>query len=359
MRRFLLYGHGGAYNHGAEAILRGTVPLLREAGGRILLSTNFPEQDREFGLDGLVDELIGADWALAAREKAAADTARKKELAREMYREALGRIDADTVCLAVGGDNYCYPNWHRQSIFHERAKEKGAKSILWGCSIEPSAIDAAMEAVLRGHDRIYARESHTRDALLQRGIGQVQLCRDPAFSMEAEAVVPPEGFVPGAMAALNLSPLMLRRDARILDYFTETARALLQRAEGLLLMPHVTMPADDDREALEALAARLGREEQKRLCRIPDSLNAPQRKYLISQCEMLVCCRTHASIAAYSTGVPVLVAGYSVKAAGIAADLGMEDWTLSAAGLPQLCARALRLWEERAAVRAKLKALRL
>ena len=36
--------------------------------------------------------------------------------------------------------------------------------------------------------------------------------------------------------------------------------------------------------------------------------------------------RTHATIAAYSTGVPTLVIGYSVKARGIAKDLfGTED----------------------------------
>lgn len=39
-------------------------------------------------------------------------------------------------------------------------------------------------------------------------------------------------------------------------------------------------------------------------------------KGYISRCRFLVAARTHASIAAYSTGVPALVAGYSVKARG-------------------------------------------
>ncbi len=42
--------------------------------------------------------------------------------------------------------------------------------------------------------------------------------------------------------------------------------------------------------------------------------------------QLLRWCRTHATIAAYSTGVPTLVVGYSVKARGIARDLfGTED----------------------------------
>lgn len=45
MKKYLLYGHGGAYNHGAEAIVRSTVALIREREpeAHILLSTHFPE----------------------------------------------------------------------------------------------------------------------------------------------------------------------------------------------------------------------------------------------------------------------------------------------------------------------------
>jgi polysaccharide pyruvyl transferase WcaK-like protein len=49
-------------------------------------------------------------------------------------------------------------------------------------------------------------------------------------------------------------------------------------------------------------------------------------KYLISRCRFFLGARTHATIAAYSSCVPTLVVGYSVKARGIARDLfGTED----------------------------------
>lgn len=49
-------------------------------------------------------------------------------------------------------------------------------------------------------------------------------------------------------------------------------------------------------------------------------------KGFISRCRLFVGARTHATIAAYSTCVPTLVAGYSVKARGIAKDLfGSEE----------------------------------
>ena len=71
MKKLLLYGHGGAYNHGAEAILRSSISILRQADCPILLSTHFPVQDQEFGLDKLVDRLIPADFTLVSQERMA------------------------------------------------------------------------------------------------------------------------------------------------------------------------------------------------------------------------------------------------------------------------------------------------
>lgn len=354
MNKLLLYGHGGAYNHGAEAILRGSLPLFRKAGVPILLSTHFPGQDREFGLDALVDRLIPADLSLVPAERAAAGFAQKERAAAQIYREALAEIDSETVCIGIGGDNYCYPNWHRQSVFHHTAKERGGRSILWGCSIQPELICGRMEEVLRAHDRIYARESLTADALRAHGAGPVVLRPDPAFSLRPEPAALPEGFA-GRAAAVNLSPLMLRRSGRLLEHFAEAAHFLLCKADTLVLLPHVLMPTDNDQEALDALRACLSPAERARTCTVPRQWNAAQRKYLVSRCELLVCCRTHASIAGYSCGVPTLVAGYSVKSQGIGKALGMEQWVLPLEQGERLPALTAALWERRGQVRAALQ----
>lgn len=353
MKKILLYGYGGACNHGAEAILRSSAPLFRKAGVPILLSTHFPEQDREFGLDGLVDRLIPADLSLVPEERAAGTFEAKERIAARIYRDALAEIDSGTICVSVGGDNYCYPNWHRQSVFSRIAKERGGKNILWGCSIQPEMIDGRMEGILRAHDWIFARESLTAGALRDHGIARVTQRPDPAFFLPPEPVPLPEGFQ-GCAAAVNLSPLMLRRSGRLLSDFAEAARLLLKKADTLLLLPHVTMPADDDREALEKLVQRLSPEERSRICRVPENANAAQRKYLISRCELLVCCRTHASIAGYSTGVPTLVMGYSVKSRGIGLDLGMERWVIPVEDSEKLPERAAELWECRRQIQAHL-----
>ena len=52
-----------------------------------------------------------------------------------------------------------------------------------------------------------------------------------------------------------------------------------------------------------------------------EDANAETLKGVISRCRFFIGARTHATIAAYSTCVPTLVVGYSVKAKGIAKDL--------------------------------------
>ena len=76
--------------------------------------------------------------------------------------------------------------------------------------------------------------------------------------------------------------------------------------------------SNDDRTVLNRLYEEFGRHE--RLIPVEDH-SAPELKYIISKCRLFVGARTHATIAAYSSCVPTLVVGYSVKARGIARDL--------------------------------------
>ena len=59
----------------------------------------------------------------------------------------------------------------------------------------------------------------------------------------------------------------------------------------------------------------------KRVSIVDQEYTCEQLKYIISKCRFMVAARTHASIAAYSSEVPTLVLGYSVKSKGIARDL--------------------------------------
>lgn len=66
--------------------------------------------------------------------------------------------------------------------------------------------------------------------------------------------------------------------------------------------------------------------DTNRVIMFEEMYNCMQLKYIISRYRMFVGARTHVTIAAYSTCVPTLVAGYSIKTRGIARDIfGSEE----------------------------------
>lgn len=80
---------------------------------------------------------------------------------------------------------------------------------------------------------------------------------------------------------------------------------------------------NDDRSILNKLYDEFKKSE--RIVVIQDC-NCMQLKGYIAKCRFFVGARTHATIAAYSTEVPTLVVGYSIKSRGIAKDIfGREE----------------------------------
>jgi len=330
----LLYGHGGSYNHGAEAALKSTIRIIREKydGAFIAVSSHFPEQDIEFGLDA--DEFFAPDPEAWHAEKLAVSISDKERLARDMYARAIDSITHDTVCISVGGDNFSYPNWHRLVVFQQAASRLKAKTILWGCSIQPSAITREMTEVLRTYSHIIARESITYKTLQSAGLStEVHLVPDPAFMLAPEPVQMPCGFQERDIVGINISPLIMRREP-VSGMIAENIQALIDHILiesdfNIILIPHVTTPADNDYSVLYDLEQAVPSQYKPRVWLAGDRFSAAERKYIISKCRLLVCARTHAAIAAYSSGVPALVLGYSDKSAGIAKDLNAGGFVIN------------------------------
>ncbi|MEL7624274.1 MAG: polysaccharide pyruvyl transferase family protein [Clostridiales bacterium] len=338
MKRFLLYGHGGAYNHGAEAIVKTTTKLIRQKydDAYIAISSHFPEQDREYDIEA--DKFFSPIPEIWRQERQSGSIIEKEGLARKMYAEALGFIDKDTTCLSVGGDNFCYPNWHRLAVFQQQATEKNAESILWGCSVEPAMITPQMWSVLNTYTHLLTRESKTYSALQQSALNtDIQLLPDPAFLLEAKQIPLPDDFQMGNTVGINVSPLVMRREP-ISGILLENIRNLIDYILSgtemrVALIPHVIMPVDNDYDVLSEIKQLLAPDLHSRIWLVDRKLSAAELKFVISKCRFLVCTRTHASIAAYSSGIPTLVIGYSVKAAGIAEDLGLSEFVIDVAGI--------------------------
>ena len=330
--RLVMYLHGGSGNHGCEAIVNSTCRMTEELPK--LLVTNSEKEDRFYSLEPLCDILqerkiaehfFAHVWYYLWR----AVFHDPEAFMRYRFRQVLGRNRAP-LYLSVGGDMYCYGLSRKEAIVaNSTFVRAGAKTILWGCSLEPELLqDPEVVEDMKLYTLITPRESITADALRQAGVaGNVKQFPDPAFALEPENIALPERFAAGRTIGINISPMIVRHEKvkgitianyrRLIDHILQTTD------NCVALIPHVMWNNNDDRLTLQELYR--GYEAHERVMIFPD-MSCRKLKFIISRCRAFIGARTHATIAAYSSCVPTLVVGYSVKARGIARDLfGTEE----------------------------------
>jgi len=335
MSKIFMCGHGGSENHGCEAIVRSTTSLLTDR--RISLISTEPEQDFWYGLDRSCDLIRETDDPVDRRVSGFVPAYLRLKLFHDFipmeklrYRKSFGMMQEGDVCLAAGGDNYCYDDYYRYILMHELAQKQGTRTVLWGCSVEPERTHIGkIRKDLSSYDLIEARESISYEALHQVN-PRTKLTADPAFGLEMTETALPEGFVPGRTVALNISPMVVAREnltGMAMKNCCALVKYLLEHTDfTIALIPHVIWNDNDDRIVLRKIRDAFADSGQSERIIFVDDCDCRRLKYIIAKCRFFVGARTHASIAAYSTNVPSLVIGYSVKSRGIARDLfGSEE----------------------------------
>lgn len=332
MKKIFMYAHGGSGNHGCEAIVRATAEILCE--NELTLITCRPDEDRMYGLDTVC--ALVKDRCMHLKKSSLgflqAYTALKLRkdfvpMDKLWYKDAFSQVQKGDIALSIGGDNYCYADAAKYVMLHDMMKERKAKTVLWGCSVEPDvAAQPKIAADLARYDLITARESITYDALRKINPNTV-LVADPAFCLQPNQTALPDGFVPENSVGLNLSPMAIERETVpgiAFENYKMLIQYILENTDmQIALIPHVVWEDGDDRIPLQKLYNEFA--DTGRVIMIADH-DCQTQKYLISQCRFFIGARTHSTIAAYSSCVPTLVLGYSVKSRGIARDLfGTED----------------------------------
>ncbi len=323
--KIILYPHGGSGNHGCEALVRATKAITR---AELTLFTTAADEDSRYGLDREVtlkpqydpiERGSVAHIAAMLRTRIMRDTDAYDRLA---LRTMIAEARKGGLALSIGGDNYCYGVPRHIMLMNRALRRAGVSTVLWGCSIDPEAITGDTLEDLRGYSGIIARESLTASALAAKGINSVVLLPDPAFVLPSEELALPDGWVEGNTVGINLSPMVMGLDGgnglAMRNYEALIEHILSTTDMTLALIPHVVWSHNDDRVPLRYLYEKY--RGTGRVLMVDDH-NACQLKGLIARCRFMVAARTHASIAAYSSCVPTLVTGYSVKAKGIATDL--------------------------------------
>lgn len=323
-----LYYHGGSKNHGCEAIVRSTSKLL---GTRAILWSTAPDADFDYSLNDVVsiqeDESVPLTGLESLKFRIHHKVA-KSDLVHTKFshKRFFSAVQNDGIYLSIGGDNYCYAGkdilGHYNQIIHER----GGRTVFWGCSFEPAEMDAATAKDIARYDLITARESISYETLKAVNPNTI-LVADPAFVLDSVELPLPEGWKEGNTIGINASPLIMQcaKDGgvaykaycHLIKYILDTTDA------AVALIPHVVIANNDDRIPLRNLYEEFA--PSGRVLLIEDH-NCCELKGYISRCRMFIGARTHATIAAYSTCVPTLVLGYSVKSKGIARDIfGTEE----------------------------------
>lgn len=355
--RFALYGHGGSDNHGCEALAKTTARLVRARfpDARVSLLSYAPEEDEKAGAVDF-DRVVAADIRrfadpAALIKKPSFEHTRLFTLGKvsrpraDLYyyslpyrKHPVGRqlVTEDEVYLSIGGDNYCYGEDISGVIAMNFAlKKAGKKTVLWGCSVGEEDLTPHKLRDLATYNLITARESVTYNTLKARlPHSRLYLHADPAFTLEAEVTLLPPEFIPGRTVGLNLSPLLGAfepgdRAGIGRQSFQNLMEFILTQTDySVALIPHVVKRGASDLEPLGELYAAYKHTGRVCLLDADARYTAAELKGVIARCSLFVGARTHATIAAYSSEVPTLVLGYSVKSRGIAKDLFGDDTDL-------------------------------
>ena len=349
--KLIVYMHAGSGNHGCEAIVNSLCHMIKE---KVKLVSYFGEEDERYSLKELC-EIRGerrfenhkaAHVLYYGYRKLTGD---KESFIRYRYGDVFKK-EAAPLAISIGGDNYCYENMLGDlRLANSAFNRRGTRTVLLGCSIEPELLKRKEIAEdLRRYHTIIARESITYEALKEAfgktskeisektdkgmaeavsgGCPEVLCFPDPAFTLMAKELPLPEGFALGNTVGINVSPMIQDNEKKsgvTMENYKELISFIIQNTDmQITLIPHVVWERNDDRGPLHELYRAFA--DTGRVVEIGDG-GCEELKGFIGRCRFFVGARTHATIAAYSMGVPTLVAGYSVKARGIARDLFGTD----------------------------------
>ena len=350
--KLIVYMHAGSGNHGCEAIVNSLCHMIKE---KVKLVSYFGEEDERYSLKELC-EIRGerrfenhkaAHVLYYGYRKLTGD---KESFIRYRYGDVFKK-EAAPLAISIGGDNYCYENMLGDlRLANSAFNRRGIRTVLLGCSIEPELLKRKEIAEdLRKYHTIIARESITYEALKEAfgktskeisektdkgmaeavsgGCPEVLCFPDPAFTLMAKELPLPEGFALGNTVGINVSPMIQDNEKKsgvTMENYKELISFIIQNTDmQIALIPHVVWERNDDRGPVHELYRAFA--DTGRVAEIGDG-GCEELKGFIGRCRFFVGARTHATIAAYSMGVPTLVVGYSVKARGIARDLfGTEE----------------------------------
>lgn len=334
MKKLMFMGNGDYRNNGCEAITRGTLNILRQSipdyefiDSYFLYDKN--EKRTFLGEDVEIKPVFYPErWSLKWFALQIVLKFFDNKVGDLLYSSHSKYIDESSAILSLGGDNYSldYGVPKRFLAMGDYIKKRKKPFIIWGASIGPFPHEEEFEKKLIKHyedkvDLIFVREEESYNYLLKKGLKEKTfLIADPAFMMKPMTCSTEEiGFkLPEEFIALNFSELMSKcvtsNDLnKWKDICNKSVENIYEKYNlPIVLIPHVSRDKEFMEDALSSVM-----EKHKDIQMINNTLDAAQMKWVISKAKCLVAARTHATIAGFSTAVPTISLGYSIKAKGL------------------------------------------
>jgi len=361
----MLAGNGSFVNRGCEAIALGSMEILDRTFDKNLKVI--------YCAHGTVDECMQdvvqlgpARWQALAFTRSAPRWSRKwgefqanKRLGTSLP-GLFGHLDKPmreaAAVICIGGDNYSldYGLPDRFFQFDRRVIRNRRPLIYLGVSVGPFSSNRTYEKMAAAHfgrvDAILARESATVDYLRTLSITRnVHLVADPAFLM---AAVPPDptkfcfdrtGFLGVNLSSdvgdklaqsraieaergLTESDTMAASREQVYDAYAKVIDRLARESGlNIVFIPHVSGIEHSDFVFMSRIAERMEYLGMQLPYCVPDTLSAPEYKWIISRARVFIGARTHSTLASFSSGVPTISLSYSLKSSGISRDMYGSD----------------------------------
>lgn len=330
---FPLHYDGG--NRGCEGIAKGTAKIIGESVDNLIGCCSDIDLDTRLGVANYVT-LKSKTQQMSFYRKACrklelffakSDYAKRYVMHKYLFSSFFKQLHPGDIVISTGGDMLCYQD-NEVNTMTDYLSKKGIKSILWGCSMGENNLTAEKRETLDKFSLIYARETLTYDFFKTLGLNNVVCLPDPAFVLEPEKIDLPECFSVASVLGLNISNYVVggfNLQTKVGKEICNLIEYLLKETDlHIILIPHVLWARQDDRKISKCVYDKYCNTGRVSLLD-SDSYNYLQIRYVISKCRFFIGGRTHAVISAYSTCVPAIALGYSIKSKGIAKDLGLPE----------------------------------
>ena len=327
LKKILIYGLGPMKNRGCEALAKTVINQIDDSKNITVATFNYEEDKNRFGnkVSKVINHYKNDESKFTLEEQEEYNKIKLLPFNYNNYelfyeRDVVEEINESDLCIHIGGDNYCYGVNEWMYAINSEAQKLSKKTILWGASLFEEINDLDLIKDLSKYSLLILRESISYNAI-KKYIPKykLMLAPDSAFSLKPKQIKRNKWYENKKVIGLNLSPLTIKNSENLNAVYKFIDYILLKTKYCIALIPHVTVEETNDFLILNKIKNHYKKNE--RIYLEEENYNCEEIKYIISKLSFLIAARTHASIAGYSSEVPTLVIGYSVKSKGIAKDI--------------------------------------